>query len=302
MQNIPLPENGSDLVRLLTVAPDCENLNDFLARFDLPISLLQTPEALREAARMVLENIASQGVIYAEIRFSPQSHTQKGMTQEEAVKAVLDGMKASGLKSNLILCCMRGIGNEEQNLETIELARKYLVKDGGVVAVDLAGAEALFPTENYRELFAKAGKLGIPFTIHAGEADGPESIRAAVEFGAGRIGHGVRCFEDPETVRLLKEKGITLEMCPTSNRQTHAIPDMKAYPFMDLLRTGLKVTLNTDDMAIEGTTLAGEFRYMEQHFHLTGEEERQILSNAIDAAFTTDEVKAALRARLHLNG
>ena len=301
LQGIRLPADSDEkLERLLTVPPDCKSLNDFLQCFELPGSLMQTPEGLREAVHLVADNIMSQGVIYAEIRFAPQFHTKNGMTQEEAVQAALAGLRETELKANLILCCMRGEGNEAENEETLALAKKYLVEDGGVVAVDLAGAEALYPTENYRALFEKAKELGIPFTIHAGEAAGPESVRLAVEYGASRIGHGVRICEDPELVALIKEKNIALEMCPTSNRQTHAIEDMADYPFMQYLKDGVKVTLNTDDMGIEGTTLPDEFRYMEENFGLTPEQERIVLANAIDAAFTTDAVKDELRETLGL--
>lgn len=207
IQGFQLPtDSDEELEKYLTVPPDCKSLNDFLRCFEIPGYLLQTPVGLREAVRLVADNIKSQGVVYAEIRFAPQFHTKDGMTQEEAIQAALEGLKETELKANLILCCMRGDGNDAQNEETIELAAKYLVEDGGVVAVDLAGAEALYPTENYRELFAKARELGIPFVIHAGEAAGAESVRYAIEFGAKRIGHGVRIFEDPEVVALVKER------------------------------------------------------------------------------------------------
>lgn len=300
IQGIPLPQDDSELEKQLTVPDDCENLNDFLKCFALPLSFMQTEEGLSEAVRLVSENIRSQGVVYAEIRFAPQLHTEKGMTQEDAVKAALKGISETEFKVNLILCCMRGEGNEAANDETVELAKKYLVKDGGVVAIDLAGAEALFPTEKYRELFKKAKEANIPFTIHAGEADGADSVKLAVEFGASRIGHGVRSYEQTAVIEMLKEKGIALEMCPTSNRQTHAVEDMSQYPFMDYLSKGLAVTLNTDDMGIEGITLADEFRYMEKNFGLTAQQEKQILENAVDSAFTTDEVKKQLRKELGL--
>ena len=301
LQNIKLPtDNDEELEKLLSVPDDCESLNDFLQCFELPLTLLQTPEGLTEAVRLVSDNIQSQGVIYAEIRWAPQLHTDNGMTQEDAIKAALEGLKKTNLKANLILCCMRGEGNEKQNNETLELAKKYLVEDGGVVAIDIAGAEALYPTSNYKDLFAKAKEYGIPFTIHAGEADGPESVETAIEFGTKRIGHGVRSYEDPEVVELIKREGVTLEMCPTSNRQTHAIEDMSRYPFMDYLNQGVKVTLNTDDMGIERTTLANEFRYMEKNFNLTYEQEKTILLNSINAAFTTKETKDELKRKLNL--
>ena len=293
IQNMSLAESDDrELEAALTVPEDCESLNDFLRCFALPLTLMQTPEGLQEAVRLVMENVKSQGVVYAEIRFAPQLHRDRGMTQEDAVKAALKGLAKSGLKGNLILCCMRGEDNDAENAETLDLARKYLVEDGGVTAIDIAGAEALYPTSKYRALFARAKEMGVPFTIHAGEADGPESVRLAIEYGAKRIGHGVRIYEDPDVVELVRAQGVTLEMCPTSNRQTQAIKDMSKYPFMDYLAKGIKVTLNTDDMAIEGTTLADEFRYMEKTFSLTGEQERVILENAVNAAFTTDEAKA----------
>lgn len=299
LQGIALPtDDDGELLRLLSVPDDCESLNDFLACFALPDSLMQTRAGLSEAVRLVADEALSEGVIYAEIRFAPQLHTGGGMTQEDAISAALEGLKKSKLKCNLILCCMRGKGNEDANDETLELAKKYLVPDGGVVAIDLAGAEALFPTANYRALFARAKKYGVPFTIHAGEADGADSIRLAIEYGASRIGHGVRCYEDPALVELVAKKGIPFEMCPTSNRQTCAVKSMDDYPFTDYLEKGVKVTLNTDDPAIERTTLADEYKYMEKTFGLTAAQEKTLIKNAIDAAFTSDSVKNELRAKL----
>lgn len=300
IQNIELPSDEEVLTRLFTVPEKCADLNEFLACFDAPLSLLQTPEGLCEAVQLVAENIRSQGVIYAEIRFAPQLHTSKGMTQEDAVKAALEGLKRSALKANIILCCMRGEGNEAQNDETVMLAAKYIVEDGGVTAIDLAGAEALFPTEKYETMFAKARGYGIPFTIHAGEAAGPESVAAALSFGAKRIGHGVRICEDAALTELVRQQGIFLEMCPTSNRQTHAVDDMTKYPFADFLKKGIRVTLNTDDMGIEQTTLADEFRYMEKMFGLDTAQKNVLLRNAVDAAFTSENVKAKLREQLLL--
>ena len=301
LQKIALPATEDrDLVRYLTVPADCRDLNSFLKCFDLPLSLMQTPQGLSEAVRLVADSCREKGLVYAEIRWAPQLHTAGGMTQEEALQAALSGLKKTALKANLILCFMRGQGNEKENEETLRLAKKYLVQDGGLVALDLAGAEALFPTENYRELFARVKEEGIPFTIHAGEAAGAESVRHALAFGARRIGHGVRACEDPAVLQLVQDGGAVLEMCPTSNRQTHALADMKDYPFMDFLSSGIKVTLNTDDPGIEGTTLADEYRYMEREFGLTAAQERILLATALDAAFTTEAVKAGLRVELGL--
>lgn len=302
-QDIPLPSNDdAELIKLFSVKEDNRSLEEYLTHFELPLSFLQTYEGLSKGMELVANNMHSQGVIYAEIRFAPQLHQRKNMSQEQAVKAALDGLKNSKLKDNLniILSFMRGKGNENDNLETLRLAKKYLVKHGGVVAVDLAGAEASFPTSEYRELFNKVKDKGVPFTIHAGEADGPQSVMDAIDFGAKRIGHGVKIYEDENVMNIVKEKGITLEMCPTSNKHTQAITDMSKYPLIDFLKKGLKVTVNTDDMAISRITLKSEFEYLEQNFGLTYEQEIQIIKNSIDAAFTTPEVKERLKKEFGL--
>ncbi len=315
IQNIPLPaKDDEELKKKLQVSPDCTDLNEFLECFALPCSLMQTKEALTEAVRLVIEDCREQGVVYAEIRFAPQLHTEQGMTQEDAVKAALAGLTVAGadtplsgmdagetggneprIKVNLILCLMRGEGNEVDNEETVEVAKKYLVSDGGVVAIDLAGAEALFPTAKYVDIFQKAKKDGVPFTIHAGEADGASSVRDALEAGTVRIGHGVRSFEDKKVIDDIIRKNIPIEMCPTSNRQTHAVADMSTYPLVEYLEQGVCVTVNTDDPAIEGTTIAEEFAYLKKTYGLTEEQQGQILKNSITAAFTTETEKARLR-------
>lgn len=299
LQDITLPtDNEEELLALLSVPDSCESLNDFLQCFDLPGRLMQTPEGLKHAVTLVLENMADDGVIYAELRFAPQFHKSQGMTQEEAVQAALEGLKDAPIPANLILCCMRGEGNEKENEETLMLTKKYLVKDHGVTAMDLAGAEALFPTAKYLGLFEQAKQMGIPYTIHAGEADGAESVRLAIEAGAKRIGHGVRSMEEEAVVTMLQESGITLEMCPTSNRQTHALSDMSQYPLIPFLERGIRVTVNTDDMGIERTCLSKEFTYLEQKFGLTAEQKQNLLLNAADAAFAGEETKQALREKI----
>ena len=299
LQKITLPSAADEeLLSILSVPDTCEDLNDFLKCFDLPLSLLQTEESLEEAVYLVLSEMERDGVIYAELRFAPQLHTQKGMPQETAIQAALRGLKKSPIPGNLILCCMRGDSNQKENLETLELAKKYLVKDGGVVAIDLAGAEALFPTENYEDLFAKAGEYQVPFTIHAGEAGDADDVKTAIHMGATRIGHGVRIAGNEEVMQLVKDTGVFLEMCPTSNRQTKAVEEMSAYPLKTFLEKGLKVTLNTDDPAIERTTLSREFQYMESLLNLTEEQKKQLLLQSVEAAFTSKDRKQKLKEQL----
>ena len=225
-EGIRLPADTAEgLKPYICAGMDCKSLNEYLGCFDTVLKVLQTERGLCQAARELGENLKVRGLRYAEVRFAPQLHCQKGMSQEQAVTAVLSGLSKaqedSDIRLRTILCCMRGQDNKKANLQTVRLASRYLGK--GVVAVDLAGAEALFPTADYEEEFALARKLGVPFTIHAGEAAGPASIRKAVEFGAARIGHGVRAIEDEELMELLASREIPLEMCPISNLQTKAV-------------------------------------------------------------------------------
>lgn len=292
IQKTPLlPDSDDELSRLLTVPGGCRNLTEFLQRFDLPISLLQTENSISEAVFLVQEMLRSQHIIYAELRFAPQSFQQRGLTQEQAVRAALRGLERSPLPCSLILCCMRGPGLEEANRETVRLAREYLVSGNGVTALDLAGAEGLFPTSDYRDLFALASQLNVPFTLHAGEAAGADSVRCAIEMGARRIGHGVRIAGDADVRALVARLGIPLELCPTSNFQTRAFEDEAHYPLIDFLSQGIHATLNTDDMAISGTTLAREFVWARQTLGLTASQQKILLLNAAEAAFTDTETK-----------
>ena len=296
IQNIRLPfENDEELESLLSVPESCESLTEFLKCFALPLTLLQTKEGITEAVKLILDEKAEEGMKYIELRFAPQLHGERGLSQEDAVLAALEGLKGSKVHCNLILCCMRGEKLTEKNLETVRLAKKYLVEDGGVVALDLAGAEALFKTENFALEFGEAKKLGVPFTIHAGEADGWQSVKTALDFGAVRIGHGVRVWQNEELLKYIEENDIVLEMCPNSNRQTKAVEDMSGYPLRKFLEMGIKVTVNTDDPAICRTTLQKEFEFLRKNYGLTKAEEKKLLLNAIDAAFTTEENKEKLR-------
>ena len=297
IQNIILPaKNDEELLEKLSVPQNCRNLNDFLKCFELPCKLLQTKEAISLAIKLVQENCKKQGLIYLEIRFAPQKHCENGLSQEEVILAALEGLKQNDLHTNLILCLMRGSNNQKENLETIKLAKKYLVEDEGIVALDLAGAEAIFETSLFEQEFSLAKKWNIPFTIHAGEASGAESVKKALEFGAKRIGHGVRCFENPDVLNYIIKNEIPLEMCPTSNYQTKVIEDMTKYPLVDFIEKGVKVTINTDDMAICRTNLKNEFNYIEKMYKITKDDEKKLLLNAVDAAFCSKTYKNKMKS------
>ncbi len=296
MQGIQLPETEEKLLQQLTVSPDCRDLNEYLEKFSFPCSLLQTAPALRYAAAALERELQSQGLIYAELRFAPQKHCEKGLTQRQAVQAVLDGMGKTQLRSGLILCCMRGADNHAQNLETIAVAAEF--REKGVCAVDLAGAEALFKTENFADVFALAREKGLHITIHAGEADGPDSIRTALRFGAERIGHGVRAVEDPALLRRLAEEHIFLELCPTSNLNTAVFSSMEEYPLPALLQAGVPVTINTDNMSVSGTTIRQELERLLAVFPLDKAQLKALLLHSAQGAFADSETKALLEKQI----
>ena len=291
MEGIEIETADQALLKKLQVSPDCRDLNEYLEKFDFPCALLQTPAALTKAVSNLRRELAEQGLLYAEIRFAPQFHLGKGMTQTEVVAAAAAGLEGEGVKANLILCCMRMPDNHEINLETVRVAAKFLGK--GVCAVDLAGAEALFPTCDFEAEFALAKELGIPYTIHAGEADGPESIRKALEFGAKRIGHGVRCIEDETLMAELAQKGIPLELCPTSNIQTCIFEKIEDYPVAKLLDAGICATLNTDNMMVSGVSLSSEADHMEKILNKV--QMARLVQNSVNAVFADEQTKEWLR-------
>ena len=288
-QNIKLPANTVDEVRdQMQVPEDCRTLEEYLTRFDLPLLVLQTREALERAAFELTEDLAKEGVTYAEIRFAPQLSIKGGMTQEQAVEAAIEGVKRGmeqypSIRVGLILCCMRGEDNEEWNLQTVETVKKYL---GDVVcAVDIAGAESLYPTERFAPVFEKVREYGLPSTIHAGEAAGPESMKTALAFGAKRIGHGVAAVEDPKLVRRLIEEQITLEVCVTSNYQTKVVPSIEAHPIRRLFNAGVRVTVNSDNRTVSNTNVRKELDILRNVFGFKEQEIEKMEEYAWEARF-----------------
>ncbi|MCR5742752.1 MAG: adenosine deaminase [Lachnospiraceae bacterium] len=271
----------------LSVSEGCRDLNEYLEKFAYPCSLLVTYEGIRFAVNNLLRELKGLGHMYAEIRFAPSKHVGK-LSQEEVIRAAIEGLDDNILPAGLILCCMRG-GERAENLETVRLAGKYLGR--GVCALDLAGAEALFPANLYEEEFRLAKSLGVPFTIHAGEACGPKSIRAALDLGATRIGHGVRAIEDDELMRELADKKILLEFCPTSNLNTCVFKSYSEYPLRKFLRAGVPVCINTDNMAVSDTTLVREFKHLDESLGLSDGEIKTLLKNAAVYSFAPEDVK-----------
>ena len=299
-QGISLPVTEKSALWPYVIAPEnCKSLIQYLTCFDVPLRVLQSRSALRYATSSLLSRLSQQGLLYAEIRFAPQSHQAGGLSQEEALGAVLEGLRfgrdhlVSKLEVGLILCMMRGHDNGQENLETLRLAERYL--GAGVCGVDLAGPEALYPTGRYQSLFAEVKGAGVPFTIHAGEAGGPDDVRAALSFGAKRIGHGVRSLQSPALMQELADRGTVLELCPTSNLQTKAVSG--TFPLQDFLAYGINVTINTDNMLVSNTTLEGEFECLETGCGLQWADRKRLITNAVKGSFLTPVKQRQLLTR-----
>ncbi len=295
-ENIVLPTyDVNELQKYLEVDSSCASLNDYLTKFDIPNKVLQTPYGLKECTIDLLNRLSKQGLKYVEIRMAPQLSAHKGLSQEEVVtsliSAIKEGEKQFNIKANLILCLMRSDNNNKENLETVKVASKYLSR--GVVAIDLAGAEALFPNERFADMFLLASNLEIPFTIHAGEASGSASVKSALAFNPKRIGHGIHAIEDEEVIKHLVEHKIPLEMCPKSNLDTKTVNSLTDYPIKKFMEKGVIVTLNTDDMTVSNTTLENEYKLMHE-IGLTDEELRQIAINSINSALISKKEKQEL--------
>lgn len=296
-----LPATDADaLKKLLCVSLGCTSLAEYLQKFELPLQVLQTAPALEYAAGSLIRQLVAQGLCYAEPRFAPQSHRQRGLTQQQVVEAVLQGMTQAsrqlGFPAQLILCCMRGENNQQENMETVELAAAFLGK--GVCAVDLAGAEAAYPNEQFAPVFRHAQALGVPIVLHAGEAAGPASVRSALTMGAVRIGHGTRSIQDPALVEELARRRMVLETCFTSNLQTKAVSGPEEYPLRRLMRAGVPVTVNTDNMTVSDTTLHQEYTRLARQCQLEEGELLALALNAADAALLPDAQREALRKRV----
>lgn len=293
VSNIPL---GDDFPNNIHVPSDCPSLESYLERFELPLKFLQEKEYLTYAISSLINRLYEQGLIYAEIRFAPQLHLLNGLTQEEVTEAVVNGLKEAlkdkpDFNANIILCCMRQ-ADEHTNLETVEVANKF--KGNKVVAIDLAGPEALYPSTHYINVFNKAKEYGLNIIIHAGEACGSDEIMRSIDMGAKRIGHGVHLSLDPLTINRVINNNITFEFCPTSNLQTKSLKTYQDVPIMDFIRYGIKVTVNTDNMTVSNTTIVDEYKHLYHTFHLRKDEVYHLLYTAIQASFTSEIEKLEL--------
>jgi adenosine deaminase len=276
-------------------------LMDFIAKFAVLRRVMVDYDAVRRIVRENLEDAAREGIDYIELRFSPRFMAEEhdldtfGVA-EAACDALEEARGKIPVRAKLIGIISRHYGPE---VGKIELEAAIRCRDRGVVALDLAGDEAGFPGDLFVEHFRNAREAGLHVIAHAGEAAGADSVlQAVLGLHAERIGHGVRAIEDPAVLDLLAERGICLEVCPTSNLHTSTFPDYASHPLPALLARGLKVTLNTDDPSISGIDLAHEYRIAVEELGLSEADLRRMQENALAAAFLTESERSELLASM----
>ncbi len=286
--NLPLPAWDAESLRPHVQVTDPQpGVMAFLAKYKWLIAVLVDYDACRRIAYENVEDLLREQIDYAELRFSPWFMAEgNGLDPQGVVEAVVDGVEAGvrdfGVPVQLIGILSRTYGPE---ICTQELQSLLAYKDH-LVAVDLAGDEARFPARLFIDHFKKVRAAGLHVTVHAGEADGAESIRDAVDLlGAERIGHAVRAFESPAVIEMLRSRHIGIETNLTSNVQTSTVESFAAHPLRRFLEAGLMATINTDDPGISAITLKHEFLVAAQAAGLTRQQIQQAQANALETAF-----------------
>ncbi|MFE4702435.1 adenosine deaminase [Streptomyces sp. NPDC001935] len=284
--------NSGDLVR-------------YIATFEHTLAVMQSREGLLRTAEEYVLDLAEDGVVYGEVRYAPELMVNGGLTLPEVVEAVQEGLAAGMAKAaaagtpvrvGTLLCGMRMF---DRTRETADLAVAF--RDAGVVGFDIAGAEDGFPPADHLDAFEHLRRESVPFTIHAGEAHGLPSIHQALQVcGAQRIGHGVRITEDIVDGKLgrlagwVRDRRIALEMCPTSNLQTGAAKSIAEHPITALRDLGFRVTLNTDNRLVSGTTMTREMALLVDEAGWGVEDLRTVTVNALKSAFIPFDERKAL--------
>ncbi len=283
------------------VPPRVASLAEFLSRTQRSLALLQTAEGLTLATHDVMRQLRADGVLYAELRFAPLQHLAGGLTPEAVVAVVNAALERAvaetGVEARVLLCALRH-HDGAQSLRTAELALAF--QGTRVVGLDLAGDEAGFPVDAHVAAFTLAERHGVPRTVHAGEARGPEGVREALtHLRPSRIGHGVHSAQDPALLEDLRRAHIHLEVCPTCNIQIGLFENLASHPVDQLYRAGLSVGVNTDTRTLTDTTLSAEYARLIGTFGWTAADLWRCNLAALDASFADLATKDRLRERLN---
>jgi adenosine deaminase len=288
-----------DSVRKLREAYDFADLQSFLDLYYEGTQVLLYERDFYDVTWAYLQKASSQGVRHAEIFFDPQAHTERGVDLGTVItglrRALEDGERRLGISSHLIMCFLRH-RNSEEAMETLRRALPY---QDWIVGVGLDSSEAGHPPEDFEAVFEEAGRHGFRKVAHAGEEGPPEYIRQALDgLGAARIDHGVRCMEDPELVRRLREEQVPLTVCPLSNVRLRIFPSVEELPVKRMLGEGLCVTVNSDDPAYFGGYMADNYFAVRDGLGFSREEFRAVAENSFKASFLSEGEKKSLLEKL----
>ena len=301
----------AELHRYFVRGAEAKDLAQYLDTFQHTVAVLQTEANLARVARECVEDLAADGVVYAEVRFAPELHQAAGLALEAVVDAVLAGLREGEREArragremtvNVILCAMR---TGDRSLEIVQLLERHRYHDPKLVAFDLAGAETGYPPSGHAEALAFARQHHLHITIHASEPPDLELISDALAQGAERIGHGVRLQTDilftpdgraiyGKVARAVLDRRIALEMAPTCHVQIGAVPSFEEHPFAKMLRLGFLVTVNTDNRLMSNVSVSGETLALAEAFGLGWDDLEQVAVNGAEVAFAPFEERRRL--------
>lgn len=289
-----------DEARSRMIAPErCADQAELLRFFDLPIAVLQTEKALERVTAELVDDLAADGIRYAEIRWGPRLHLERGLSVRAVIEAVIRGVAGRaavlGPSMPLIGLLVTAMRSHPPGAN-VELARLAGEIGHPIVGFDLAGPEAEFPAAPHALAFATAREAGLALTAHAGEVADPRRVREALDFGVRRVAHGVTAVEDPTLLVVLRARDITLDLCPTSNVQAGIVASIEEHPLADLHRSGVSVTLSTDDRTVTGTTLSREMARCAEAMSLTRNELAGIALNGFRRGFAPEPLLRPITA------
>ncbi len=292
--DIGMPLTLDEAQRRMIGPPRCADQAELLTFFDLPVALLQTAGALERVTAELVEDLDRDGVTYAEIRWAPRLHLERGLSVGAVIEAVAAGAAraAPGPRIGLIVTAMR----QHPPAANVELARSAAAFGGPVVGFDLAGPEADWPAPPHAAAFNAARDGGLKLTAHAGEVPDATRIREVLDLGVRRVAHGVTAGEDETLLDLLRARDVTLDLCPTSNVQAGVVDALEHHPLAALHRAGISVTISTDDRTVTGTSLTDEMARCTEALALTRDELAAIALNGFRRAFMPAERMAPLIA------
>lgn len=299
-QHRTMPRDDAEALRDFMRVDDARNLEEYLERFSITLSVMQRAEAIERIAYELAEDAAREGIRYLEARYAPILNVREGLTLEGVVEASLRGLARAerdhGIISRVVVCGIRNMP-PSASLEQAWVAVDY--KDEGVVGFDLAGGEIGNPASLHAQAFLHCEENGLPCTCHAGEGDGAGSIAQAMHVcHAHRIGHGTHLIDDPALMAEAKAQGVAIECCLTSNVQTRATASYDTHPLRTYFDAGLQVSINTDNRLMSGTDLVTEYGLAAKHLGFTFDELLTLARQGFTNAFLPEAEKRALLSRV----